>query len=1470
MKINNLASRLVLTLSMLTLFFVTPQGVVFAASADSDYEELSEIESDKIMKEIPGVLGKNWEILESSGYVDSMSKTALSLLREVVRTNLCAHLLKDMPIDISYKVLKEAVITAKAITSEDVSGLLKEFEKETVKMGIKYAKEYLYGNQIKFSAGAMDIRYRNGESISNSMQYIMMYKQLSDNKAKVAIRIYSVKAIDPPASRGSVGMATGFLSELAPGEKISPFIIEISGEMETSTYSWTRVPAVTISFPDNVPDFGLKAPSWRDKYLLDPLKDAINNALGVFSFLNPKAEVTDYVLGDDSADTDKIEDEIKDMDEGKSIAVEQDTEKSEDVEEQATREESAAEAIEKVKAAEEKAEKESQEEISAGKAKEKSVEEPAVCSKYSSGAIREVAINEVAWMGSKNNASDEWIELKNTTGKDIDLKGWSLVSEDDGISISLSGTIAANNFFLLERTDDDSVPSKKADIIYKGALSNEEETLYLFNNNCKLEDYVSADPDWPAGSNKEKRTMERQDDFTWQTYSGSGYNNIFGTPKQANSQKQQAVSNKSSGGSGGGGGSSTSVVNKAEVSYCSQSGLSSPSHKEVVINEIAWMGSSNSPSDEWIELKNISELKVNLGGWQILDKDENIKASFDSVDIEPGGFYILERTNDDTVPNIVADMIYTGALSDSDESLRLFNNNCELIDEVVASPDWPAGDAKSKKTMERGSDLSWHTYSSDEADAVSGLFGTPKKENSISGEENHDDPVVEEPDLDAKHLLISEIELGGKDEQEYVEIFNQSDEDISLCGVDDCYYLSYYPSTFTEGGIPNYDWGSPIHNWKLPEKTVPAGGYYLVGISNYEGDYNIDGDGSKLNNSSGSLALFSGNPEYSPAEGELAKTDQEKADYAKSLKVDAVGWWKGKDSDAEPAVKEGSAFVISGDGKVLGRRWSNYKYVDNDNNSADFELEEESPRDHLPEPPEKIVDLSVSANPQQKNSVILSWTAPKDPDTDAEDLDYIVYYSRNSLIDESNLTDIKTYYVSGNPDANIVIGAGTDGKETVLLPDLYYDSDYHFAVEAEDTDKNISPLSAEVQYHIDAAVHQKATSYSDYRRSGKGNFEGIVGAGAAMPFIQAGDSDVFSPSLLIDENGTVYTVARINGGWGIYAFDAEGRNKWKYPYIPNGSLSLDPDGAIYFSNFSSVFALSPSGKLEWQENFDEIYSDMVVADYSRHAVYLLAKEGDNSALFSLKKENGNIVKEQLYSFSGDMARSGPLMAYPVLSMDGEGSNLYFPVNNIVIKYNISTRGTEKKEIPVKIDPKYPEFVGRNPLIGHIFIAEDGTVLFNMSSGGQNAEGRSYDIFYALDKNLSEILWTSSDYYSEPIGMNGSELYVRSMPPAMWDWYGLNLCAIDIYSGEVLWKKHWESQGSAPSFFSEISSDSQGNVYFSQAGGITGYDPAKISDDKPGGDDRIFSMEGIGRDLSSISFGRDAMYVFASNKLIKIE
>src|SRR5678816_1671908 len=145
----------------------------------------------------------------------------------------------------------------------------------------------------------------------------------------------------------------------------------------------------------------------------------------------------------------------------------------------------------------------------------------------------DVVINEIAWMGSTTSANSEWIELHNNTGTDINLNGWTLTATDGTPNVILSGTIPANGYFLLERTDDSSVPGVTADQIYTGALGNTGEVLELKNQLAALQDNVNA---WYAGNNTTKETMQRVDPHVLGTIASNWTNGpVNGTPMNSGS-----------------------------------------------------------------------------------------------------------------------------------------------------------------------------------------------------------------------------------------------------------------------------------------------------------------------------------------------------------------------------------------------------------------------------------------------------------------------------------------------------------------------------------------------------------------------------------------------------------------------------------------------------------------------------------------------------------------------------------------------------------------------------------------------------------------------------------------------------------------------------------------------------------------------------------------------------------------------
>lgn len=160
-----------------------------------------------------------------------------------------------------------------------------------------------------------------------------------------------------------------------------------------------------------------------------------------------------------------------------------------------------------------------------------------------------VCINEIAWMGTDASSTDEWIELYNNTDTDLDLTNYTLIAEDGSPEITLEDTLPAKSYFILERSNDNTISDVEADLIYTGSLGNSGECLVLRDSSDKVMDRVDCSAGWFAGDNGDKISMERinpeisgSDSANWASNTGTEINGsdadsheINGTPGQQNS-----------------------------------------------------------------------------------------------------------------------------------------------------------------------------------------------------------------------------------------------------------------------------------------------------------------------------------------------------------------------------------------------------------------------------------------------------------------------------------------------------------------------------------------------------------------------------------------------------------------------------------------------------------------------------------------------------------------------------------------------------------------------------------------------------------------------------------------------------------------------------------------------------------------------------------------------------------------------
>ncbi|MDP3402628.1 MAG: lamin tail domain-containing protein [bacterium] len=161
-----------------------------------------------------------------------------------------------------------------------------------------------------------------------------------------------------------------------------------------------------------------------------------------------------------------------------------------------------------------------------------------------------VVINEIAWMGTSvdNGSFCEWVELANDGLESVSLSGWTLKTLDGGMTVTLSGSIDAGGFYLIERSTPtacpDPVPGIDADLArsFGGGLSNAGEILVLMNGATEV-DRIDASGGWEGvvgGDSALKYTAQRN---------GSSWVTAVATPRAVNATESVITPSTTSSGS---------------------------------------------------------------------------------------------------------------------------------------------------------------------------------------------------------------------------------------------------------------------------------------------------------------------------------------------------------------------------------------------------------------------------------------------------------------------------------------------------------------------------------------------------------------------------------------------------------------------------------------------------------------------------------------------------------------------------------------------------------------------------------------------------------------------------------------------------------------------------------------------------------------------------------------------------------
>jgi len=168
--------------------------------------------------------------------------------------------------------------------------------------------------------------------------------------------------------------------------------------------------------------------------------------------------------------------------------------------------------------------------------------------------------------------------------------------------------------------------------------------------------------------------------------------------------------------------------------------------EDVVINELMWMGSIGTPSDEWIELKNLTGNPIDISGWTITGVDSSGN-EFTMItvpsgkSISGGGYFLISHYDKaHSAINVDPDVVVNSgvSLSNTHLKIRLYKgavNASNLEDFAGDGGVPPAGsNGTNKESMARNSlpgvpIQTWYTDSVTNSttywDTADGNYGTP-------------------------------------------------------------------------------------------------------------------------------------------------------------------------------------------------------------------------------------------------------------------------------------------------------------------------------------------------------------------------------------------------------------------------------------------------------------------------------------------------------------------------------------------------------------------------------------------------------------------------------------------------------------------------------------------------------------------------------------------------------------------------
>ncbi|MEI6288704.1 MAG: lamin tail domain-containing protein [bacterium] len=288
--------------------------------------------------------------------------------------------------------------------------------------------------------------------------------------------------------------------------------------------------------------------------------------------------------------------------------------------------------------------------------------------------FHDLVINE--FVSDPTSGNLEWVEIYNNTTSSIDLNGL-IINDGSGATTTVATTtdlIAPNDFFVISEIKG-NLNNTGDLIVLKDASGNIiDQVAYGIWNDGNVSDNapVASDGNATARNTDGLSTGNDQNDFSITTTPTPGQiNNITakqsGSGSSNNNTTQTTTTEKKVA-------TTTSTTTPKIIATTSVEKIIVTS-TDIIINELLPNPSDDEATKEFIELKNIGNIDINLKGWQLSD-NSNKKYTFSSstIIIKAGSFLVIYRSVSQIALN------NTGI-----EAVNLIAPNNKLIDRVEYS-----------------------------------------------------------------------------------------------------------------------------------------------------------------------------------------------------------------------------------------------------------------------------------------------------------------------------------------------------------------------------------------------------------------------------------------------------------------------------------------------------------------------------------------------------------------------------------------------------------------------------------------------------------------------------------------------------------------------------------------------------------------------------------------------------------------